>query len=107
MIRRRSTVAISLSALEATRARRATTAAELRALPDEEAASEATRSPRMVAPSSPPRAPRQPASPCPEIERRLRELASVDAWEVEPESGPVTLRPAHLALAMWGRDGDR
>jgi len=104
MIRLRSPVALDLPALEAARQRRAETAAELRALLAEEAVSEARRSPREVAPSSPGRVTHREASPCPEIEARYRELASVEAWEVEPESGPVTVRPAVLALARWARE---
>lgn len=104
MIRRRSPITLSLPALEAARQRRAETAAELRAMLGEEAASEARRSPREVAAGSPGRETHREASPCPEIEARYRELASVAEWEVEPESGPVSLRPGVIALAMWARE---
>lgn len=82
----------------------------------ENGADDAAQSPREASPSSPglltlwaqralerDQERRREASPCPEIERRLRELADAGPWEVEPESGPVTLRPAHLALGMWAR----
>ena len=113
MLHRRSTVTVDLAALEAARQRRATCAAELRALLDEEAASLA----RHGAPSSPglltlwaqralerDREARAAASPCPEIEARMRELAAVPSWEVEPESGPVSVRGAVVALAMWAKE---
>ena len=115
MIRPRSPIALSLSAMEAARQRRAETAAELRALLGEEAASEALGG--QGAPSSPGLATqwtraalardqerRRAASPCPEIEARYRELASVAEWEVEPESGPVSLRPGVIELGMWARE---
>ena len=114
MIHRHSTVAVDLATLEAARQRRATCAAELRALLDEEAASLARAQP---APSSPglltawaermvarDREARAAASPCPEIEARLRELAAVPSWEVEPESGPVSVRGAVVALGMWAKE---
>ena len=117
MIHRRSPIALSLPALEAARQRRAETAAELRAMLDEMAESDARKAEPAPAPSSPglltlwarkalerDQERRREASPCPEIERRANELARVEAWEVEPESGPVTVRPAVIALGMWGRE---
>jgi len=105
---------LTLPALEAARQRRAETATELRALLDEEAASLARE---QAAPSSPGpltawalralargQLARMASSPCPEIEARLRALAAVKVWEVELESGPVSLRPGVVALAMWGRE---
>lgn len=41
------------------------------------------------------------ASPCPDLEARAAEIAAVESWEVEPDSGPISRRGEDVELIAY------